>query len=45
LSKRHENLYFSGEATSVDYFGTVNGAYITGLKQAEEIIKDFQNGK
>lgn len=35
------NLYFCGEATSKEYFGTVTGALVSGQKQAENIIKSF----
>lgn len=31
-----DNLFFAGEATSVDYPGSVHGAYSTGLMAAEE---------
>ena len=30
-------LFFAGEATSVDYYGTADGAYLSGLRAAEEI--------
>lgn len=30
-------LFFAGEATSVDYYGTADGAYQSGLRAAEEI--------
>ena len=30
-------LFFAGEATSVDYYGTADGAYQSGLRVAEEI--------
>ncbi|XP_073065352.1 polyamine oxidase 2-like isoform X2 [Primulina eburnea] len=30
-----DNLFFAGEATSLDYTGTVHGAYSTGLMAAE----------
>ncbi|KAL8510595.1 hypothetical protein ACS0TY_017427 [Phlomoides rotata] len=31
-----DNLFFAGEATSMDYPGSVNGAYSTGLMAAED---------
>jgi polyamine oxidase len=31
-----DNLFFAGEATSVQYTGTVHGAFSTGLMAAEE---------
>lgn len=31
-------LFFAGEATAGSYFGTVHGAYLSGLRAAEEII-------
>jgi len=32
-------LFFAGEATHPDYFGTVHGAYSSGLRAAQEILK------
>lgn len=32
-------LYFAGEAASRQYFGTVHGAYLSGVKAADEILK------
>lgn len=31
-------LFFAGEATSENYFGTVHGAYMSGLRAAKEIM-------
>ncbi|MBD2424876.1 FAD-dependent oxidoreductase [Phormidium sp. FACHB-1136] len=31
-------LFFAGEATEPDYFGTTHGAYLSGLRAAEEIL-------
>lgn len=31
-------LFFAGEATHPDYFGTTHGAYLSGLRAAEEIL-------
>ncbi len=31
-------VFFAGEHTSIDYFSTVHGAYLSGLRAAEEII-------
>lgn len=31
-------LFFAGEATERDYFGTAHGAYLSGLRAAEEIL-------
>ena len=33
-----ERLAFAGEATNEEYFGTVHGAYLSGLREAERII-------
>lgn len=32
-------LFFAGEATSRQYFGTVHGAYLSGLRAAEEVLE------
>ncbi|MCB0035148.1 MAG: FAD-dependent oxidoreductase, partial [Anaerolineales bacterium] len=34
-------LFFAGEATHPHYFGTVHGAYETGIRAAREILKIF----
>lgn len=31
-------VFFAGEATDEDYFGTVHGAYMSGLRAAKEVI-------
>ncbi len=31
-----ERLFFAGEATSLDFFSTAHGAYLTGIRAAEE---------
>ncbi|MFQ3632880.1 flavin monoamine oxidase family protein [Roseiflexus sp.] len=31
-------LFFAGEATSRDYFGTTHGAYLSGLRAAKDIL-------
>ena len=31
-------VYFAGEATNPDYFGTVHGAYLSGLREAANVI-------
>ncbi len=33
-----ERVFFAGEATHPDYFGTTHGAYLSGLRAAEEIL-------
>lgn len=33
-------LYFAGEATDQEYFGTAHGAYLSGLRAVEEITSD-----
>ena len=33
-----ERLFFAGEATSADFSATVHGAYLSGLRAAEEIL-------
>jgi len=32
-----EALYFAGEATESDYFGTAHGAYLSGMRAASEM--------
>jgi monoamine oxidase len=32
------SLFFAGEATNKDYFGTAHGAYLSGLRVAQEIL-------
>ena len=40
LQKNLDNLvFFAGEATNPDYFGTVHGAYLSGLRVAGEVLK------
>jgi polyamine oxidase len=34
-----ERVFFAGEATSREYFGTVHGAYLSGVRAAEEVMK------
>lgn len=38
LGAAHGRVFFAGEHTSRDYFGTVHGAYLSGVRAAEEII-------
>jgi monoamine oxidase len=33
-----DKLFFAGEHTEVDYFSTVHGAYMSGLREAQKII-------
>lgn len=33
-----EAVFFAGEASNEDYFGTTHGAYLSGLRAAEEIL-------
>lgn len=35
-----ERLMFAGEATNPEFFGTVHGAYLSGLRVAERILRD-----
>lgn len=32
-------LFFAGEATNKDYFGTAHGAYLSGLRAAQDVMK------
>ena len=34
----NKSLYFAGEATNADYPGTVHGAYLSGVREAKNII-------
>jgi monoamine oxidase len=39
LAKEVNNrLFFAGEHTEVDYFSTVHGAYLSGIREADKII-------
>jgi polyamine oxidase len=44
LQGRLGGLFFAGEATDVDYWGYMQGAYLTALKQAKMIVSCL-NGK
>lgn len=35
----NDQLFFAGEHTEVDYFSTVHGAYLSGIREANKIIK------
>lgn len=37
LAQPENGLFFAGEATSQDYFATAHGAFLSGLRAAEEI--------
>ncbi len=40
LGKPHAGrLYFAGEATERDYFGTAHGAYLSGIRAADEMLQ------
>ena len=32
-------LFFAGEATNRQYFGTVHGAYLSGVRAAKELLE------
>lgn len=34
-----DRLFFAGEHTNADYFSTVHGAYLSGLREADKIIE------
>ncbi len=34
----NDKLFFAGEHTEVDYFSTVHGAYLSGIREADKII-------
>ena len=38
LASPVQSLYFSGEATSMDYQGSVHGAYLSGMETADSIV-------
>ncbi|MCC6724539.1 MAG: FAD-dependent oxidoreductase, partial [Saprospiraceae bacterium] len=33
-----DKLFFAGEHTEIDYFSTVHGAYLSGLREAQKLI-------
>lgn len=35
----NEKLFFAGEHTHVDYFSTAHGAYLSGVREADKIIR------
>ncbi len=35
----NDQLFFAGEHTEADYFSTVHGAYMSGIREADKIIK------
>ncbi len=40
--QRQGNIHFSGDYTSIDYFGTMEGAALEGKRAATEIINDYK---
>jgi monoamine oxidase len=34
-----KSVFFAGEASNADYFGTAHGAYLSGLRAAQEILE------
>jgi monoamine oxidase len=34
----NDQLFFAGEHTEIDYFSTVHGAYLSGIREADKII-------
>lgn len=40
LAERFKRLHFAGEATNIKYPGTVHGAYLSGIRAADEIIAE-----
>ena len=45
LAENLGRLYFAGEATSEDWYGYMQGAYLTGKKQGQKIADDFLQKK
>lgn len=45
LEGRLENLFFAGEACDEEYFGYLQGAYFTGMRQAKAIVKCINGGE
>ncbi len=43
LAQRVKNLFFAGEATSKNYPATVHGAFLSGIKAAEDLQKKLPN--
>ena len=38
-----EKIYFAGEASSVEHFGTVHGAYFSGIQSAKKILDSMND--
>ena len=36
-------VLFAGEATHDNYYSTVHGAFLTGLRESERILKSTEN--
>ena len=36
-----EKIYFAGEATSINHFGTIHGAYFSGIHSAKKILNSI----
>ncbi len=34
----HQQVFFAGEATNKEYFGTTHGAYLSGLRAAKDVL-------
>ena len=40
-----ERIYFAGEATSLEFFATCHGAYLTGIAAAETVAQALGGGE
>jgi monoamine oxidase len=35
----NDKVFFAGEHTHIDYYSTVHGAYLSGIREADKIIQ------
>lgn len=40
----HPRLLFAGDSTVCDHFGTIHGARLSGIREANRIVESVRNG-